>query len=254
MGRRAPLILLAVVFLPLAFIGAVYAMNSKAVRIERVWVYGAALLSPSEVESEVRNQIAGKKWFFLPNDNFFAVSAAVLGQSLLKKFTQASEVEVRKVFPRDVVVNVKERMLWGVYCARDRGEIRSCFYVDDRGTAYEDISSLEGYLLPILYSSENVALGSKATDEETIAFFGAAKKAASEFGADLLSLTFSTSTPGDARLGFAEGWSAIVTLPRPVEEWSLILKTLLEKDIGARRAELEYVDLRFGNKVFYKFK
>jgi len=33
-----------------------------------------------------------------------------------------------------------------------------------------------------------------------------------------------------------------------------VLKTVLDEEIKDRRAELEYADLRFGNKVFYRYR
>ena len=51
-----------------------------------------------------------------------------------------------------------------------------------------------------------------------------------------------------------EGWSVIVTRAKEPELWLPVLRTLLTEEIKGRRNQLEYLDLRFGNKVFYKFR
>mgnify|MGYP001615339281 CR=1 FL=1 len=242
------------VLAPAFLAGLVYLMNLAALRTEKIEVYGALLLNAADVENEVRDDLSGKRWFFLPKNNFFMISTASLRAGLLNKFSQASEIKVAKKFPSGIAVTLEERALWGIYCVKDEAITRSCLYVDTRGIAYEDVSNVEGSLLPVIYAYRGAAAGAKVADEGLLDFFAKAKGAAAGIQADLLSLTLSTSTPEDVRLNFFEGWQAIVSRSRPPEEWAALLKTVLEKEIGVRRGQLDYVDLRFGNKVFYKYR
>lgn len=244
------------VLAPAFLAGSVYLMNVASLRLKKVEVYGASLINTADVANEVKEELSGKAWLFFPKNNFFMISAAGLRDNLLNKFNQASEIKVAKKFPSGIAVTLEERMLWGMYCIRAEAgaEPRTCFYVDTRGIAYEDVSSVEGSLLPVIYAYRGAAQGAKVADEGLLDFFAKAKGAAAGIQADLLSLTLSTSTPEDVHLNFSEGWRVLVSRSRPPEEWAALLKTVLEKEVGVRRGQLDYVDLRFGNKVFYKFK
>ena len=116
------------------------------------------------------------------------------------------------------------------------------------------MAAFEGWLLPIIYSPEPATLGQAASRPEMLEFYDQAQKAASAISGQILAMRLSTSTPDDVRLELAEGWQIWVTATRPTSEWLPVLVTVLEKDVGPRRSELEYVDLRFGNKVFYKYR
>lgn len=236
--------------------GFTWALHLPGLRIGKIEIKGAALLSAAEVESEIRNEISGSRFLILPRDNFFLVSSKSIAENLSGRFHRIAEVVINKKFPKEIDVEIRERSLWGAYCETpDAGGARHiCFYIDDSGTAYEDISDFAGSLLPIVYSPREVKVGDEALSSATLEFYSRAKDSTSAVNANMLSITLSTSTPADARLNFAEGWYAVVTMARPTGEWRDILKTVLEKEVGDRRNQLEYVDLRFGNKVFYKYR
>lgn len=244
-------------FLAAVFTGGLaWVLHLPGLRIDKIEIRGAALLSAAEIENEVNSEISGSHFLILPRNNFFLVSNKSIAQNLSVRFHRIAEVIVNKKFPKEIDVEIKERSLWGAYCQTlDAGETRhSCFYIDDRGMAYEDISGFEGSLLPIVYSPREVKVGDEVLSSVTLEFYGRARESAFAVNANLLSITLSTSTPADARLNFAEGWHALVTMARPAGEWLDVLKIVLEKEIGDRRSQLEYIDLRFGNKVFYKYR
>ncbi|MEK9148325.1 MAG: FtsQ-type POTRA domain-containing protein [Patescibacteria group bacterium] len=252
--------------------GAAYVMTLPALRLERLEIKGADLVSPAAIEAKAREVIRGEVWGFIPRDNFFFVSSELIERELRRYFPQLKKVNVAKRFPNRLMVKIEERQLWGIYCYRptsarlSQGSLlrqisggqaeppSSCFYLDTNGTAYEALAAFEGWLLPVIYSPAPPTLGQEAARPEMLEFYGQAQKAASSINGQILTMTMSTTTPADVRLQLAEGWELWVTAERPTAEWLGVIKSVLEKEIGGRRSELDYVDLRFGNKVFYKYK
>lgn len=237
--------------------GLWYVANLPYLAVDRLEVRGASLLPPAEIEAAVHESIAGRgRWGFIPRSNFFAVSGKAIEYLLRQRFPSIEQVDVGRRFPDRLVIEIKERTLWGVYCSRgDSNEPPgSCAYLDTSGTAYAELSQFQGWLLPVVFGSGSVALGTAPIPPATLAFFGQARAALAAVGGDLLAMRLSTSTPADARLELAEGWELWVNTGRPTSEWSSALETVLEQEIGARRPLLEYVDLRLGNKVFYKYR
>lgn len=254
--RRTLFTLLAILLA--AFLGGsfVYLIRMDSLRIDQLELHGLSLLPATAIESELRKAIGGTTWGFLPRDHFLLVSNEAIEHRLRDKFPQIRKIDVSKRFPDRLIAKIEERMLWGVYCLREKRESapHSCFYLDTTGTAYDALAYFEGFLLPVVYGVLPATLGTEALPKTTLEFFDSAKQALQPLQANLLSLALSSSTPQDVRLNLAEGWYLWVTPSRPITEWLDILNTVLEKEIGSKRAELEYIDLRFGNKVFYKFR
>lgn len=236
--------------------GLWYLANLPYLSVDRIEVRGASFLPPEEIEAVLRDSIADRGWWgFIPRNNFFAVSGEALEHTLKQQFPAIKAVRVDKHFPHRLAVAVEERTLWGVYCVAQGAESSGpCFYLDTSGTAYEELSQFEGWLLPVIYGGLPTAAGAQPVPQPTLHYFEEARDALVPLKGVLLSAAISSSTPSDVRLGLAEGWTLLVSTARPVPEWLQALETILEQEVGARRPELEYVDLRFGNKVFYKFK
>lgn len=252
---KAVFIAAGFLFIAILIAGLWYIVNLPYFRVDQIEITGTRLLIPFEIESAARKNISGVWWRVIPRDNFFFVSSRRMADGLRQKFLQVSEISVDKKFPDKLIVTVRERTLWGVYCERPAPSPRSpCFYLDAHGAAYEALAEFEGWLLPVIYSPEPASLGKEAALPAMLKFYSEAETALRAVSGHILFLNISTTTPDDVRLGLAENWELWVTASRPIAEWLEVLKTVLEKDIGERRPELEYMDLRFGNKVFYKFK
>lgn len=254
--RKVLFSLLVSVSLVAIGIGVGYVLNLPYLRLNQIEVRGVRLLPVAEVEQAVGEVLNGAWWRILPRNNFFLVSGGTIEHRLRERFSAIDRVNVDRRFPDRLIVTITERTLWGVYCERvgPGDPAPACFYVDAYGTAYEPLSSFAGWLLPVVYAPVPVSAGAAAVAPSVLVFFNSAKAAIASIGGQLLSLTLSTSTPEDVRLSLAEGWYLVVSADQPVDEWRGVLDTLLAKDVGARRRELEYVDLRFGKKVFYKYR
>ena len=251
--RAARWLLSAFALLALAAAGFWYALNLQQLAIDRIEVTGMTMLPVPEIERVTRDAIAGVAWRIAPRSNFFLVSSEALERELRRRFSIIERADISKRFPDRLIVRIEERKLWGIYCARGASDApERCSYLDTRGVAYEELAHVEGSLLPVIYGSRPVLPGEPAVEPTVLDFYRQAGGALSGLQASILSLTFSTSTPEDVRLRLAEGWELWVTHTRPVGEWQSVLATVLGEDIGEKRSRLAYIDLRFGNKVFYK--
>lgn len=263
--RKAVYGLLFLGALPFAGIGAWYLLNLPFFRAERIEIRGEHLLAASDIEQTVRELLGGRYLGLVPRDSLFFISVPELERELAGRYSAIAAVSVERAFPNRLAVDVTERELWGIYCvypaaasasgsAAEGGGERQCFYLDTRGMAYERLFAVRGWLLPLVYASRPVRAGDQAVVPLTLRYYTDAGRTASGIGAHILSMRLATATPEDIRFDLAEGWYLLVNASRPVSDWGGVLGTVLEQEIGERRGELEYMDLRFGNKVFYKFR
>lgn len=237
-------------------VGFWYVARASYIRVKHIEITGTNVLSPKGIEDVVLAELHGALWLFVPRDNILVVSSKGLEAHLAEQFPSMAEVDVTKSFPDAIRVRIRERALWGVYCeTRPIPEKpHPCAYLDEGGIVFQEFSNIEGWLLPVVIGSATPTLGEVAVSGDMLGFFQDARDALGKVDVKLLSLRESTTTPEDLSLGTGEGWEIRIPKQRPVSEWFPILKTLLDKEIGAKRSQLEYIDLRFGQKVFYKLK
>ena len=60
--------------------------------------------------------------------------------------------------------------------------------------------------------------------------------------------------PKEIRVVGPEGYRVYFDRESDLQNAFRVLKTVLAEEIKDRRARLDYIDLRFGNKVFYKLQ
>jgi hypothetical protein len=135
--------------------------------------------------------------------------------------------------------------------------------VDEKGKAFEEIrensDEYNASDLPVLKDNSNPETnpGEQVLDPAYINFaYNAKSKLETEQD---ISLEREYSTPnrisGDLRVVTKEGWGIYFDAGLNVEKEVEMLKAVLDEKIPQdQRNNLEYVDLRMENKVFYKFK
>jgi len=235
--------------------GATALTYAPWLRLGEIAVAGVDEAHREAVAAAVREEFSGS-WMFLPRDSIVVVSKDEIAAVVAREFPSMKNIRVARVFPNGIRIAADERELWGMYCTRtgaagDRGQ---CAYLDRDGTAFEEVAGVSGWLLPVIYGSSHPRAGERLIANETVQLFEAAAVAIGRTGGGLLTLELATATPGDLVLGLADGWELWVAETAEPAHWMGILTVLLENEIKNRATSLEYVDLRFGNKVFYKYR
>lgn len=267
-------IMIGLIFMLFAAIlgGFLYAVRLSQFRIQEVTARGAEFVSEEKIREAVMRQIAGARFFFIPNDSLLFVSSRRVERELLKEFPRLAAVDAKKTFAPALEILLRERSIWGIGCiktelaevdktgetieARTREKtVGPCFYIDSGGFAFEEVTSFEGQLLPALYKSGEGAVGANIFSKEDLVFFNEVSRALSDsFDLPLFSVEFFDKNNEDVRLTLKEGWSLVVSRGKAASAWIPVLRAVLSGEIKDRRSKLDYMDLRFGNKVFYKFR
>ncbi len=251
---KAPLVVIVVVIVIAALgVGLWYLSNLPQIRIQKISVSGSRTLAPEEIQKKVSQAISGTRWYGFPNDNFFLLSSGSLERALEAAFPRVEAVRVNKKFPQGLSIVVTERFFWGIYCQKQE-IIGPCVYIDRLGVAYEELDAFSGSLAPVIHAPEAPQLGAAVVSPALRELYERSEEALAGISAKLVSLEIATATPRDLKLALAEGWHLLVPRDSDPQQWVSVFKTVLDQEIGSRRSKLEYVDLRFGSKVFYKYR
>jgi hypothetical protein len=248
--------------------------------INSITVEGTRVLSRDDIRALAEREIGGSLFFIIPKNHYVFASSRRIAEVLRKEFPRIKTISARKIFPDGIKIVVEERTEWGIYCGKipnpksqtsnqnesvaatstalTEGDIRgnSCGYIDREGVLFEYPLEISGAFLPMIFdgSRSEIRVGERIVDESALSFFDGARDAAErELGVVFTELDITEKLSDDYRVYTSEGWYALVPRSGDQAFWLYPMKVLLERELK-NRAGLEYIDARFGNKIFYKRK
>jgi hypothetical protein len=218
-----------------------------------------------ELRTTINSLLSGQYGLVIPKRFIFGISGRNLEKHLLTSLPRFETISVTKQYPHSLSISYAKRAFFGLLCNdAAKTDNHSCAYIDATGFVYESAPDAFGSLIVKIRSDLPVVkVGAQAIDEPTIKqmmLFGEGIKRIA--GLRLLSYELNIQAPDELRLNVAPPppaggggqFTLIVKKADNPEAVLQILGTVLTDEIKDRASQLDYVDLRFGNKVFYKFK
>lgn len=250
-SRRAVFAFLVVSLAASILGGVAYLLRYPTWQIAEISLSGFERVLPADIEAKIQEDLRGTRAFVLPRSSYFLFDAAASEEKILKNFPRLESVHIKKEFPSKISVIAKEREFWAIYCA---GESDQCGYIDRTGFVYEEAPVSTGSLiLTVFRDTGSVQIPSQSLERalvEKFILFGTLLKDAT--GEDVESFILSGGLDDEFRARVRSGFFLYVKRDDDFEAVVKTLKIFLEKEIGKNKNSLEYVDLRFGNKIFYK--
>lgn len=235
--------------------GLLYGFSEKF-RIQRIGIAGLERTPEADVRELIDVWLLKKRFFLLPHDVLWALPAGELKTFLITSFPTIKEVDIRKNFPNGLELYLTEYDAWGVLCRPPAGGSEECFWINRGGVAFERAPEFSGVIVPKIRDerSRDVRLGEEQLSQDMmhlIAFFN--EKAVDD--KNLQSLQFMIdSKDSTLRVKTRGGWDILLLESNDPAAAYKNLRTALEGEIKEKISKLEYIDLRFSNRVFYKFK
>lgn len=221
-------------------------------KIKKIEANGTEKVSSVELVNSVEQYLAGFQLIKVPKSNYFLLSEKKLAEYLKNMFPGLKEVSVIKRFPPNLFVEAKDRQKIIVYCGRER-----CFYLDENGVAFEPAPEIYGGLKIVLKdnSGREAEVGKKMLEPSLIDFMLKTQKLINnDFNISLVDFEINNYPTSDLIAITSEDWKIMFdTNMDPLLQTSALKKILNDK-IKDQRPALEYIDLRIGNRVYYKMK
>ena len=244
--------------------GLFFVVRISALQVADITMSGLDTLREDNVRQEVALALNGSYALgFIPYRFIIAVPIEAITRHLQNRFPLIGEVEIQKEFPDKLFLAIRERELFGVLCNDatlqedlDMPKDTACAYIDTDGIAYQQAPQSHGFLITkISTDDESIPYTGQAIKKETIdRMIDLSKILPPIIGSPILGYELLRTSSREMRVFTRQGFSLLMKRDGDKDALMFILKTVLEKEIGQRRAQLDYMDLRFGNKVFYKFK
>ncbi|MFA5994248.1 MAG: FtsQ-type POTRA domain-containing protein [Parcubacteria group bacterium] len=250
---------LAAWLLGLIFLGVtIYSFFfSHLLMVTAVDIRGTENLSAKELLEIVSDNMAGKMGSLVRRNNLLVVDVRKMEMDLLDKYKIIKQVQIIKQFPDRLIVTLEERQSQLVYCVS--GE---CFVIDEEGRAYASADFERGELgeknLIVLRddSSKRIMPDNFLMDLDFMRFVLSIE---SQLQMEDIPIKKEFSTPilisGDVRVETEAGWKIYFNKNLGVKGGIEMLKTVLKNSIPEDQIkDLEYVDVRLADKVYYKMR
>jgi hypothetical protein len=269
--RKRKLLLVGVFFactLIILSVG-VFIVRLSDLQIQKVVVTGTNIVLPSAIEQKTLTELSGNYFFFIPKSSVFFYGKKELEESLRKEFPRLKDLIITTQDLQTLTLTVTEHTGMYLWCGETYDSAtyditkEECSYVDDTGYVFDTAPSFSGNIY--------------------LKFFGGLVKNTQIVGEHVLpekdfnrAVIFAT---GLQTLGFRisgvvvtpDTYTFLVQRDTPPYTSTIVIKsdaqveTLLAYVRAAITTEplssklkksidsLEYLDLRFNKKVYYKF-
>lgn len=264
-GRRRPFIFwttAAVVLLALV----IWLQGSSTFQIQTIEVLGEPVVGTQEIKDVISQQLAKRRWLIFSQRNIFFFSPKRAERALARQYGE-DYLTVKKKYFQTVIVSVNadiSRIIWSAN--------QQTFYLDTNGVALREAADPQSTVElsqgttevvrtqnqfgdhPLVFdeSGTAVVIGQAATSPQLVEFITtvtAAVRARADF--EIAHYTIMSPYADWLTLQTISGWAAYFKTTDSAEaQVSRLLMVLAQKVTD--RSKLEYVDLRYGDKVFYK--
>lgn len=241
------------VFLLFALVGGgAYALSLPSFAITQISVAGDSALPQPVISAFLKKELSGEYLGFIPQANILLYPRSRLEDSLLSEFPLLASAELSS-YAATLTVSLADRKPAALWCYGD-----TCFFMDKSGFLFSSVSedfSRLFYRFESEEASSSPSIGDRMLDEKRL---GAIFEFLNRL--DILNL--------DARIvQFRARHELEVTLQNNVKllleddgdfapELGRFETLLSEKDLIPRTAgaglNIEYIDLRHGNKIYFK--
>lgn len=254
--RRKRLILKAIIFIfvfSVFFAGVVAFFRIPYFQIQKIEISGNSLVNGDDLIEGIKAKLEGKYLGLFPKTNIFIIPKGKILAELPKELKRIKNISIEKKYFGAIAVKIEERNNAALFCQKE-----DCAYVDESGFVFEKAPYFSGAVF--------LKLVDQRIPEKTIEeYIGSNFIAESEFK-KILEFAGLAAKIGNGitevvlkkeniyEFYTKEGWKIILNAQNEPKSAYLNLVTALDSNIKDKRTKLDYIDLRLGNKIYFKYK
>ena len=229
--------------------GFAYATYMPRLQITNIDVIGADSISSNLIRNYAETILNDGKLHFLSRTNLFLYPRVAIARSLALNFPRIAlaDVDRESILAQAVRITIHERQPFATWCSEDK----TCFQVDSSGYIFAQAATTTGYEFRGGLTATSSPIGSTYLPGHFVEVH------------TLLKLLAETHAPvsvdvmgdQDYVVNLQTGLRLYVPFSANPEIIVRNLDTVLASDaLKGKQAKLEHVDLRYGNRVYYKLK
>ncbi|MDD5721381.1 MAG: hypothetical protein PHT16_02965 [Candidatus Pacebacteria bacterium] len=253
------------------FILLVFLSRLKNINISEVDIVGNKVLDTETLKSAVDKKISGKYIWLFPKTNIFIYPQNTIKNELQNEFKRIKNINLKIKDTKTLGISLIEREAKYTWCgSTDVGRpnfgrptsvdnTEQCYFVDEDGYVFDQAPYFSGNVYFKFYGTQSESYFSKQNFKQLILFRDVL------VGMGLKPIAMYATNDGDLQV-FLSGKNSSGTEPKIILKADADFQNVAENLQAALDTEplkskfknkystLEYIDLRFGNKVYDKFQ
>ncbi len=224
---------------------------SKLFNIREIAINNSSFVSNKEIREAVDSYLGERKLFIPRFSNIFFVDRDKIQALIADKFTQAENVVVDKKYFHTLEINLSKREALGIWCFKNK----NCFYFDRTGMAFDTAANSDGSLfLSVDDESKNLEkLGEKVTEESLLNFILNVQKEMGKLKIGVVKIIIPNNELFRINIKTSENWELYLNTQDNLQIQINSLSTFLSQKVSSeKRNQLQYIDVRIPNRVYYK--
>lgn len=237
-------------FLGMVGTGVWYGTRIDRLTIDKVVVQGGATIPHEEIKLIVEQKLEGEYFGFVPRRFAFLYPRSEM-VSLLEQFDRIKEFSIERSSGDALVVNFTEYKPDNLWCGRE--DTSNCYFLDETGYAFGKAPNLSGGSFLRFYTdNDSLDRGVQAIISSDYSMAVILTELLRDQGWSVSALEIDAAQ--DAFLYLTDGGELKTSLLQPPLDTVENLLTIVgSQEFGhIEPGNFEYIDLRFGNKVFVK--
>ncbi len=259
--------LLAIIVLGI-FFGIGYMLRHSKFQITNVDVLGTNVLDEQNISESVESQLVGVLLWIFPRTSVLLVNDKKIERNLKKQFSRIETVVAKRTNLHSIEITIKEFEALYLWCTlalpalpAQAGQVGDdCYFMDKQGVVYNQAPVFSGTAYPKVFTGapleELPFQGIRLIDLEQVATL---QQRLSEI--NITPVTFRSISPRELQVDFLHNKSTAKLLLDPTVPTETSLEYLfsgirtepLSGLFNNESKKLLYIDVRFSNKVVYKF-
>jgi hypothetical protein len=251
------------------FVGLAFASRIPKIRINNIEVNGTHIIDSADVIQNINNHISGRYIYMFDRNNAFIYPKSSIEKDLKDKFPRIESLSVSLRGFHTIVVDIGERTGAYLYCGANIPEVSNeagdnCYFINTSGEVFDKAPYFSGnvyfkFYIPIegMEDPLNKIIMSKETFQKVISFVDGLES----LGLHAVSVVMSDPTQYAFYLDRKGNTSSPVIYFNKENNLDTIFANLasamnkqeFKDEIMSKYDTLLYIDLRFNNKVLYKF-
>lgn len=224
---------------------------SKLFSIKEISINNGTFAGNREIRKAVDGYLGERKFFIPRFSNIFFVDSSKIEALIAGEFPQTESVTVDKKYFHTLEVSLSKREALGVWCFKNK----ACYYFDRTGIAFDTAAKSDGSLFLNIDDESKILekLGEKVAEDSLLNFILGIQKEMQKLKISIAKIIISENEPFRINVKTSENWELYLNTQDDLQTQMNSLNTFLtQKVTPEKRAQLQYIDVRIPNRVYYK--
>jgi hypothetical protein len=240
----------------------VWIPSLPSLQVKNILVRGNKVLTEDDIKNKVREELSGKYLYAFPLTNVFLYPKKKVEGGLSAAFPRIASVSTDLDTERIITVTLTEREPFALWCGREMAEEETddaCSYLDDQGFIFAKAPHFSGDAYFEFYGKgvlpEGEPNGHLFLPLSSYRHILKVRERLESFGEGPIKIL--VTNDGSAEFTEKSGYKIRFNIDDDITSLESNMQAVFRSSSWgdtARSGALEYLDFRFGNKVYYKNK